>query len=845
MVPSTNPPVVIPPVDSVSDPGMTTPSRRARGAAVVGSPSGPYVTGPGDGEPGLVKGAAVPAGDDRVEFTGSSRRSWQAVRVERAPGVRPSRVRHPRLLVLLAGILLAAACSSGGDDPTAGGSGATVPSTTSTGPTNGTGATTTALVSGGPSGGVWLEADPLWIPTNPGGGGAYSSVAANGEGMIMAGSDLSGVTLSRDRGESWETVGPDRGIDTTHISAVAFDRRDPEIAYAGADGGLFRSTDAGATFQRILPDGYVSAVAADHGTVYAGWEPAHDSPEGRVLRSEDGGDTWSPTADLPPGRFIRKLQIDRVVTDRLVVLTGDGRFTSGPAEAYLSENGGDSWRRLGPEAGPVTDVFLDHNSDTVWMTTADPANPDDPGRLLASFGGGDFRDWYPMGGVIWAPIDQTGTLRLVQPEAQFPWDDRRGVWESTDGGGRFERVGDVTDWSTGWTHAYWAYLGGFDGPVPSLGFDPVDGDRAYLVNSQWIFGTDDGGHNFGPLFTDQVSPGHWASRGFDNVVVADVAQSPADPDLIYAGYWDLGCFRSEDGGGSWQNCNVPELTGDWEGSGGFTGTILPDPERPDVVWAAMGPDWESPGVLVRSEGRGATETWQPVRGLPTAPAILGLALDPTSPTDDRTLFATVDGDVFTSSNDGRTWSPALACGGCRTTHVATDGTAYAGGEAGLWVLDGNGGGRRLDSPGPLGPNGFGGEVSGPPWEFDWAGVVDIETDVDGRIWVVVLGTDGGVFTSDDGGSTWDQVRQGPYFRDLALDPKHPDLVLLASSSAYDSGGYDPLSGGLEISRDGGRTWAAANSGLPWPFVTTLDLVGDHLALGSPGTGVNIAVPDLP
>ena len=745
------------------------------------------------------------------------------------------------------GVLLATACSSGSDttSPATPASTAPVPtSATEPGVPASEPDTPVATPEEGPDG-FWVETDPLWIPTNPGGGGAYSSVAANGAGTLMAGSDLSGVTLSRDYGESWETVGPGRGIDTTHISSVAFDRQDPEIAFAGADGGLFRSTDAGVTFQRILPDGYISAVAADGRRVYAGWEPAYDSPEGSILVSDDGGDTWLPTSDLPPGRFVRKIQIDRVTDDRVAALTGDGRFTSGPAEAYLSEDGGGTWRRLAPEAGPVTDVFLDHNSDTVWITTADPEAPDDPGRLLVSFGGEAFRDWYPLGGVIWAPIDQTGTLRLIQPEAQFPWDEREGVWESTDSGGSFVRVGDVTDWPSGWTSAYWAHLGGFDGPVPSLGFDLVDGNRAYLVNSQWIFGTQDGGRTFEPLFTDEVGPDRWRSRGFDNVVVADVAQSPADPDLIYAGYWDLGCWRSEDGGGSWQNCNVPELTGDWEGSGGFTGTVLPDPERPDVVWAAMGPDWDSPGVVVRSDGRGAVESWEVTDGLPSAAAVLGLSLDPTSPSDDRTLYVTVDGDVFSSDDDGRSWSRALECGGCRTTHVTADGAAYAGGEAGLWVLDDDGGGARLDQPGPLGPNGFGGDVSGPPWEFDWAGVVDIETDVDGRIWVVVLGPDGGLFTSADGGDSWEMLRQGPYFRDLALDPARPEVLLLASSSAYEAGGYDPESGGLEISRDGGETWTSANSGLPWPFVTTIDLVGNHLALGSPGTGVNIAVPDLP
>ncbi len=658
-----------------------------------------------------------------------------------------------------------------------------------------------------------------WEWTNPGAGGAFSEAAIVGDVLAVA-SDLAGAIVSTDGGRTWQTRGSFAGIVETHASAVAIDPDDPETILVGTEGGLYRSDDAGTSFRRLEPTGSVDAVAIRGKRVVAAVRSSYDRPDAVVWASTDGGETWE-RHPLPGNRTVVAIELDPSDAKRALVLTGTGRFTEGPTGIFLLEDD-----RLGPvdaDLGEIVDAAFDpHQPGTIWATTDDP-DPDAPGHLWRR----DDRQWKHVadrGGVLWIP-PEPGVIRLIDPRHQFPWDDRNGVWESTDGGDTWERTGTVEDWNPGWSKVHWVFTDGFDGPVPSLVFDPTDGDRALYVNSQFAYLSDDAGKTFEPVFADEVAPDRWRSRGLDNVVVADVAVS-ADGETVYAGYWDLGCFRSPDRGASWTNCNTPEHSNSWEGYGGFTGTVVADPDRPEVVWAGHGMDSDSPGTILRSTDRGAT--WEETSGIPDAFHPLGLSVDPTSPADARVLYVTHNGDVYRSDDDGRTWNFDFACGGCRTTTVGPDGAVYAGGEAGLWSRDDGGEWR------PVAPAVLGGDVAGPPWEWRWRGVVAIAVGPDGEPWVAVLGADGGIARLGSDG--WEWLREGEYYRDLVVEG---DTVYAASSSAMAQGGYDPASVGLVVSLDAGATWQVVDDGLAWPFVTNVAVRDGLVVIASPGTGVGI------
>ena len=46
-----------------------------------------------------------------------------------------------------------------------------------------------------------------WERTNPGGGGAFSTIGAGPSGIVIAGSDLSGAYRSIDYGKTWDVIG--------------------------------------------------------------------------------------------------------------------------------------------------------------------------------------------------------------------------------------------------------------------------------------------------------------------------------------------------------------------------------------------------------------------------------------------------------------------------------------------------------------------------------------------------------------------------------------------------------------------------------------------------------------
>ncbi|NPA89843.1 MAG: hypothetical protein GXO55_00085 [Chloroflexi bacterium] len=676
-----------------------------------------------------------------------------------------------------------------------------------------------------------------WIRSNPGGGGWFNTVKAGPDGMILAASDLSGFYRSQDGGRTWDVIGATQGLKTTHASAIGFHPTAPHIILLGTEEGIYRSTDRGEHVAQVLDSGYITDIAlspANPDIGYAAWHSEWDLATGQIYRTTDSGQTWSRVSqNLPHGLRILKIALDPHDTNTLYLLSGEGRFAAGPKVVYRSTDGGLHWTRIASNLGDVMDVATAPDiSGRVYITTYD-ADPDGPGDLFRSDNRG--RTWSHIarrGGRIWLVPGRPQIIRLIDPFHQFPWDDRNGVWESVDGGHTWKRVSRVDDWDTGWTHAYWAY----NSEVQAIGEDLSDPKRLYMATSQFIFTTDNEGRHFYNIYTEEVAPGRWQSRGVDNVVMFGMAISEVEPWHIYLGYFDIGCWHSPDNGVSWENCNDLASTGDWEGNGGNTTTLLADPHRRGVVWTAQAPSWDEAGTLLRSTNYG--KQWTAARGLPPAP-LMGLSLDRTSAENRRTLFITAQGDVYRSTDDGATWQRVFPCGGCRFTAVDPfDGSlVYAGGEKGLWRSTAGG---RPGTWEEVGLPEMRGRVRGDVWEYGWEGVFAIAPSPHrrGTVYVAALGEGKGLYRSEDAGRTWRKLWTDDFMRDVAISPRDPNLLVAASSSAYMAGGYDEGSHGILISLDRGRTWRAWNEGMAWPFALTVTFQPhrDTVWAGVPGPG---------
>lgn len=689
------------------------------------------------------------------------------------------------------------------------------------------------------------QAANVWININPGGGGAFTSIGAGPTGIILAGSDLSGAYRSKDRGRTWDVIGAFRGMPVPHVTIVAFDPRDGSVMYLGTEAGIYRSGDSGDRFAQVLPGGYIGAIAAAPGNpaiVYAGWHPSFNATGATVYKSTDRGQSWKSVGrNMPDSLRVLKLLVDPSNPDRVYLLSNKDRFFTEARNAlYRSVDGGVHWNRLAETLGDICDVALDPgNPQTFYLTTYQVTPSSWGGYVYKTVDGG--ATWAPKAnrtGVIFVKSDQPQVVRNIDVQRDVA-SGKAGVWESRDGGTHWARTSAATSWDGGWQELDWAYGKNLQGLPRTLGVDLSDPNVMYWADVQFVFAAFDGAR-FTNLFTNPVSPGWWRGRGIDDTCVLTLTQSEADPQRLFAGYYDLGIWRSLDGGNSWQSGNSASFTGKWKGHGGNATAIVADPDRRDVVWATTGQKNDlAQLVLIRSTEAAASTSWTPTTGLPLG-FISGLSLDRTSPVTRRTLFVTDEGSVYRSQDDGQSWSLVFASGACRITAVDrfNGRIVYAGGEGGLWRSTTGG---EKGSWVRINNSEMAGASTYPLDKFRWPGIHSIVPDVkeSGKVYVVSYGPDHGLFRSTDQGTTWTKLRTGSYCRELAIDRNHPGTLYLTSSRAYKSGGAPEGSEGVLRSTDGGKTWTPWNEGLAWPFAGPILVDAgnpNRVFVGSPGNG---------
>ena len=190
---------------------------------------------------------------------------------------------------------------------------------------------------GAAGGGVWLTQDgglswkPIFEKEATSSIGAIALAPSNpnlvwvGTGESNPRNDLitgRGVYFSPDSGTTWSFMGLK---DAGQISNIVIDPRDPNIVLVGVlghawgpnvDRGVFRTTDGGKTWQRVLyvddTTGVSSLIMDPHNpmVLFAGLWPMRRYPwmlesggtTGGIYRSTDGGSTWKKlTEGLPDG----------------------------------------------------------------------------------------------------------------------------------------------------------------------------------------------------------------------------------------------------------------------------------------------------------------------------------------------------------------------------------------------------------------------------------------------------------------------------------------------------------------------------------------------------------------
>ncbi len=322
------------------------------------------------------------------------------------------------------------------------------------------------------NGGVWKTTDAgrTWKPIfddQPTGSIGSIAVAPSDPNIVYVGSgeglgrpDLSvgdGVYKSTDGGKTWTHFGLRDG---QQIPNIAVDPRNANrlfVAVAGhpygpnEERGIFRSTDGGQSFQKVLsksPDvggNDVDIDPANADVVYATlWEERQGPWEnaqwrgtgGGIFKSTDGGSTWTQlTGGLPQNGAITQANLAISPSDprRLYAAIAVGPATS----FYRSDNAGDTWTQITDDARPVgrigggdlaVPIVNPKNADNVFTASTVSYKSVDGGRTWAPFKGAPGGDDYQNGwinpndpNIILLASDQGAVATLNGGESWSSW----------------------------------------------------------------------------------------------------------------------------------------------------------------------------------------------------------------------------------------------------------------------------------------------------------------------------------------------------------------------------------------------------------------------------------------
>ena len=324
-----------------------------------------------------------------------------------------------------------------------------------------------------------------------------------------AGAASGGVWKSTDKGATWTPVFDAMPVQA--IGALAVSRSDPKQVWAGTGeawairdsdmmgNGIYKSTDAGATWQHMGLDetgriGRIIVHPTNANIVYvcALGRTTGPQQERGVFKSTDGGANWSRVLFVDPNTGCSGLSMDAGDANTLV---------AGMWQVEMHTYGMFS-------GGPGSGVWISHDGGANWSHVDAHGMPKSPvGKIDVAI----------------APSNSKRVYALIQTA------DQGSVWRSDDGGANWA----VVNWQRALTGRAGYYI--------RLAVNPKNPDEVFVADSSFWHSTD-GGKSFTTL--------QWGGD------THDIWIDPTDPNRIMMTH-DGGMFMTFDHGTTQQRVSLP------------------------------------------------------------------------------------------------------------------------------------------------------------------------------------------------------------------------------------------------------------------------------------------------
>ncbi|HEY7095819.1 MAG TPA: glycoside hydrolase [Terriglobales bacterium] len=352
----------------------------------------------------------------------------------------------------------------------------------------------------------------------------------------------------------WRSIGPFRAGRTVAISGIP---SQPNVFYmAPNNGGVWRTTDYGRTWQPIFddqPTGSIGALAiapSNPDVIYVGSGEGLRRPDlsvgDGIYKSTDGGHTWTHLG-LRDGQQIGSILIDPDNPSRVfVAVLGHPYGPNVERGVFRSLDGGAHWEKV---------LYKDENTGAIDLAF-DPSNP----QVLYADMWSSRRPPWTTGGAYSA----AGS----------------GLYKSTDGGATWRQLTKgLPTWSDG--------LGRI-----GIGVAPSDGQRIYaLVDSRatsGLYRSDNAGESWERVNSDERIWG----RGDD---FACVRVDPKDKNTIYVA--NISTYRSSNAGRTFTAIKGAPGGDDYH-------TIWINPENPQIIAMAV-----DQGATISVNGGQSWSSW--------------------------------------------------------------------------------------------------------------------------------------------------------------------------------------------------------------------------------------------